>query len=29
MKILKDLYPNKRIEGMIAYLDLKYAVRVD
>jgi ATP-dependent exoDNAse (exonuclease V) beta subunit len=29
MKILKDLYPDKRIEGMIAYADLKEVVRID
>jgi hypothetical protein len=29
MSILKDLYPDKRIEGMIAYTDLKEAVRID
>ena len=29
MRILKDLYPDKRIEGMIAYIDLKEMVRID
>jgi len=29
MRILKDLYPDKRIEGMIAYADLKEVVRID
>jgi len=29
MRILKDLYRDKRIEGMIAYADLKEVVRID
>ncbi|MEW6377103.1 MAG: 3'-5' exonuclease, partial [Thermodesulfobacteriota bacterium] len=29
MRILKDLYPDKRIEGMIAYAEPKEVVRID
>ncbi len=29
IRILNDLYPDKRIEGMIAYVDLKEVLRID
>jgi ATP-dependent exoDNAse (exonuclease V) beta subunit len=29
IRILKDLYPDKAIEGIIAYVDLKEVVRID
>jgi ATP-dependent exoDNAse (exonuclease V) beta subunit len=29
IRILKDLYPGRKVEGMIAYVDLKEVVKVE
>jgi hypothetical protein len=28
MRVLRDLYPDKNVAGMIAYVDLKEVVRI-